>query len=216
MRRPALTALRWNRHEIAGGLGDSGLLIPLAIAMVAVNGLNATAVFAGVGLAYIGTALYFGVPVPVQPLKAFAAAAIALGLEADVLAAGALLMAAAMALLAVTGAAGWLAARFPVVLVRGIQASVALLLAKAAVELAERGNWASLPAIDPALAITWLLSRAAFSSPCGAAGGCRAHWWCSRRERWLASPSPACRPGSISARRRWAPRCRTAPPSRPR
>jgi SulP family sulfate permease len=151
---PAITGLRWNRHEIAGGLGDSGLLIPLAIAMVAVNGLNATAVFAGVGLAYIGTALYFGVPVPVQPLKAFAAAAIALGLEADVLAAGALLMAAAMALLAVTGAAAWLAARFPVVLVRGIQASVALLLAKAAVELAERGNWATLPAIDPALAIT--------------------------------------------------------------
>jgi hypothetical protein len=29
-------------------------------------------VFAGVGLAYIGTALYFRVPVPVQPLKAFA------------------------------------------------------------------------------------------------------------------------------------------------
>jgi sulfate permease, SulP family len=154
---PAAPGLRWNRHELAGGLGDSGLLIPLAIAMITVNGLNATAVFAGVGLAYIGTALYFGVPVPVQPLKAFAAAAIALGLQADVLAAGALLMAAAMALLALTGAAGWLAARFPVVLIRGIQASVALLLAKAALELAERGNWANLPAIDPALAITMAL-----------------------------------------------------------
>ena len=154
MSGPAVTGLRWNRHEIAGGLGDTGLLIPIAIAMVTVNGLNATAVFAGVGLAYIGTALFFQVPVPVQPLKAFAAAAIALGLHADVLAAGALLMAAAMAVLALTGAAGWLAARFPVVLVRGIQASVALLLAKAAVELAERGNWAHLPAIDPALAIT--------------------------------------------------------------
>jgi SulP family sulfate permease len=152
--RPAVAGLRWNRREIAGGLGDAGLLIPIAIAMVTVNGLNATAVFAGVGLAYIGTALYFRVPVPVQPLKAFAAAAIALGLHADVLAAGALLMAVAMAALALTGAAGWLAARFPVVLVRGIQASVALLLAKAAVELAERGNWASLPAIDPALAVT--------------------------------------------------------------
>jgi sulfate permease, SulP family len=151
--RPAVTELRWNRHEIAGGLGDSGLLIPIAIAMVTVNGLNATAVFAGVGLAYIGTAVYFGVPVPVQPLKAFAAAAIALGLHADVLAAGALLMAAAMALLGLTGAAGWLAARFPVVLVRGIQASVALPLVKAAVELAERGNWADLPAIDPDLSI---------------------------------------------------------------
>jgi SulP family sulfate permease len=153
MRLRGLSWLRWNRHEIAGGLGDFGLLIPIAIAMVAVNGLNATAVFAGVGLAYIGTAAYFRVPVPVQPLKAFAAAAIALDLQADVLAAGALLMAAAMGLLAFTGAAGWLAARFPVILVRGIQASVALLLAKAAVELAERGNWAGLPPIDPTLAL---------------------------------------------------------------
>ena len=141
------------RHEIAGGLGDSGLLIPIAIAMVTINGLNATAVFAGVGLAYIGTAAYFRVPVPVQPLKAFAAAAIALDLHADVLAAGALLMAIAMALLSVSNGAGWLAARFPVVLVRGIQASVALLLAKAAVELAQRGNWAHLPGIDPAIAL---------------------------------------------------------------
>lgn len=135
--------------ELSGGLGDAGLLIPIAIAFVAINGLNATAVFAGAGLAYIGTALYFQVPVPVQPLKAFAAAAIALELDASTIAAGALLMAAAMAVLSATGAAGWLAARFPLVLVRGIQASVALLLVKAAIELAERGNWAGLPPIDP-------------------------------------------------------------------
>jgi hypothetical protein len=37
VRRPAVAGLRWNRHEIAGGLGDSGLLIPLAIAMVVVT-----------------------------------------------------------------------------------------------------------------------------------------------------------------------------------
>jgi len=136
--------------ELSGGLGDFGLLIPIAIAFVAINGLNATAVFAGAGLAYIATALYFRVPVPVQPLKAFAAAAIALELDATTIAAGALLMAVAMAVLAVTGLADWLAKRFPLVLVRGIQASVALLLVKAAVELAERGNWSGLPAIDPA------------------------------------------------------------------
>ena len=151
--RPPGDLGRLSRSEIAGGLGDSGLLIPMAIAMITLNGLNATAVFAGAGIAYIATALYFRVPVPVQPLKAFAAAAIALDLHADVLAAGALLMAAAMAVLALTGAAGWLAARFPPVLVRGIQASVALLLAKAAVELAQKGNWAHLPPIDPALAV---------------------------------------------------------------
>jgi len=145
--------LRFDRHELAGGLGDAGLLIPLAVALIALNGLSATAVFAGVGAAYIGTALYFKVPVPVQPLKAFAAAAIALQLDAATLAAGALLMAVAMAVLAGTGVAGWLAQRFPIVLVRGIQASVALLLASAAIELAQRGNWAGLPPIDPTVGV---------------------------------------------------------------
>ena len=140
--------LRLDRHELAGGLGDAGLFIPIAVALVAVNGLNATAVFGVGGLAYLGTAAYFRVPVPVQPLKAFAAAAIALKLDAGVIAAGALLMSAAMAALAITGAAGRLAARFPLVLVRGIQASVAMLLVKAAFDLAEKGNWKGLPVVD--------------------------------------------------------------------
>lgn len=149
----SIEGFRLDRRELAGGLGDAGLLIPLAVAMVALNGLNATAAFALVGIAYISTALYFQVPVPVQPLKAFAAAAVALGLDAEVIAAGALLMAAAMAILAVSGAATWLARRFPLVLVRGIQAAVALLLAKAAIELASRGNWDGLPEISPAIGL---------------------------------------------------------------
>jgi sulfate permease, SulP family len=140
-------------NELAGGLGDSGLLIPLAVAMVTLNGLNATAAFGIVGLAYLGTAFYFRVPIPVQPLKAFAAAAIALRLDAEVIAAGALTMAGAMALLSVRGLATQLARRFPVVLVRGIQASVALLLCKASVELAEKGNWSGMPPISPAVGL---------------------------------------------------------------
>ena len=143
----ALRPLRFTWPELAGGAGDLGLLLPLAVAMVAVNGLSATAVFGGAGLVYIVTALVFRVPVPVQPLKAFAAAAIALELDAGVIAAGALPMATTMAILGATGLAGWLADRFPVVLVRGIQASVALLLLKAAWSLAERGNWTGLPAV---------------------------------------------------------------------
>ena len=136
-------------RELAGGVGDWGLLVPLAVALVTLNGLDATVVFAGVGLTYVATALAFRVPVPVQPLKAFAAAAIALGLSAEVLAAGALLMSAVMVALWATGLANWLAARFPLVLVRGIQAAVALLLVKAAIDLAQQGNWDGLPSIDP-------------------------------------------------------------------
>ncbi|MDX6588026.1 MAG: hypothetical protein QOI31_2499 [Solirubrobacterales bacterium] len=179
-------------REFAGGVGDWGLLIPLAIALVTLNGLDATVVFAGVGLTYIATALYFRIPVPVQPLKAFAAAAIALGLSAEVLAAGALLMSVVMAGLAITGLAGWLAERFPIVLVRGIQAAVALLLAKAALDLARQGNWSALPPIEPWVGVAM------------AAGGCATLFagvrWDSRgaspssvRAQSWESPSVACR-----------------------
>lgn len=159
--RRLLRDMRFDRHELAGGLGDAGLFIPIAVALIALNGLTATAVFGVAGIAYIGTALFFRVPVPVQPLKAFAAAAIALELDASVIAAGALLMTAAMALIAATGAADWLARRFPVVLIRGIQASVALLLCKAAVELAERGNWPGLPPIEAGLGLAMALAACA-------------------------------------------------------
>jgi sulfate permease, SulP family len=170
---------RLDRHEIAGGLGDAGLFVPIAVALITINGLDATAVFGVAGLAYVGSALYFRVPVPVQPLKAFAAAAIALGLSAETLAAGALLMAIAMALLAVTGSANWLANRFPLVLVRAIQASVALLLTKAAIELAEKGNWAGLSHVDPASASRSRWAAAPSCSLPGASCGCRAVCWSS-------------------------------------
>ena len=160
--------LRAALGEVSGGLGDTGLFIPIAVAMILLNGLNATSVFVASGLVYVGTALYFRVPVPVQPLKAFAAAAIALHLSAEVLAAGALLMAATMALLAASGLAGWLAARFPLVLVRGIQASVALLLAKAALDLAQKGNWPGLPPIDPALGLAMAVAACALLFACRA------------------------------------------------
>ncbi|MBJ7457700.1 MAG: hypothetical protein JHD02_00785 [Thermoleophilaceae bacterium] len=142
------TEIEFSRRELGGGLGDIGLFAPIAIALITINGLNATAVFASAGAAYLCTALYFRVPLPVQPLKAFAAAAIALKLSAEVIAAGALLMAAIMALLSATGLAGRLTKVFPLVLVRGIQASVALLLAKAAIDMAAKGNWDGLPPID--------------------------------------------------------------------
>jgi hypothetical protein len=158
-------------RELSGGFGDVGMLIPLAVAMIAVNGLNATAVFGGVGLLYMATALCFRVPVSVQPLKAFAAAAIALGLDAATIAAGALMMSAVMGALASLGLADRIAARFPLVLVRGIQASVALLLAKAAIELAEKGNWPGLAPIDADL------SLAIAALACGALFACRRSSW---------------------------------------
>ena len=70
----------FNRMEFSGSLGDLGTLLPIAIGMIVLNGLNVTNVMTTVGLFYTAAGLYFKVPVPVQPMKVIGAYAIAAGL----------------------------------------------------------------------------------------------------------------------------------------
>ena len=122
-------------REIGGGFGDVGLLVPLAVALITRNHLNATAVFAGAGLFYIASALFFRLPVPVQPLKAVSAIAIASGLGPPGIVAAGLEIGALFVLLSATGLARWLQGLFTRPIIRGIQLSIGLLLAKAAIGL---------------------------------------------------------------------------------
>jgi len=130
---------RWSARDLArelgGGFGDIGLLAPLAVALITLNHLNATAVLAGAGLFYISTSLVFRLPVPVQPLKAVSAIAIAAGMSPHGIAAAGLEIGAAFVVLSVTGIADWLARIFTPPVVRGVQLSIGLLLARAAVDL---------------------------------------------------------------------------------
>lgn len=128
--RGAQLRLWW--REASGSVGDLGVLIPIAVALIVSNGLSPTAVFLPAGLLYLGVAAYYRVPVAVQPLKAFGAVAIAAGLGADVIAAGALIMGATFLLLGIRDWLDRIAALFPVAVVRGIQLSVGLLFAKIA------------------------------------------------------------------------------------
>ena len=124
--------MQLNRRELAGAVADLGVLIPIAVALIVSNGLSATAVLLPAALLYIAVAFMYRLPVPVQPLKAFGAIAIANGLGSDEIAAGALLMGA---IFLVTGRLGLLdlAARaFPRALVRGVQLTVGLLFLKIA------------------------------------------------------------------------------------
>ncbi|MEE4243716.1 MAG: putative sulfate/molybdate transporter [Desulfopila sp.] len=59
----------FNRREFAGSLGDLGALLPIAIAMVLINGLDPVGVFFSIGVFYIVSGLYSRVTVPVQPIK---------------------------------------------------------------------------------------------------------------------------------------------------
>lgn len=120
------------RVEISGGLADLGVLVPLEVSLIALNGLNPTSTLLGVGIAYMLAGLYFRIPMPVQPLKAFAIIAIAHQLAPSTIAAGALLMALAMAVLGATGLVNLLARLVPTPVVRGVQAGLGLLLIKGA------------------------------------------------------------------------------------
>ncbi len=132
---------RFNRSEISGALGDLGTLIPLSLSLITMNGLNPTSVFLSVGLLYIFAGLYFGIPMPVQPLKAVAAIPIASSLSPNVISAAAFLMGTILLLLSVTRAVNILVKVFSVPVIKGIQLSIGFLLMKSGLELMAKGEF---------------------------------------------------------------------------
>ena len=139
-REPGLQSFRFDWKELGGALGDLGVLLPLLVALITLNGLSATSVFVGVGLAYILAGVYYRIPIPVQPLKAMSAVAIAQGLSGSVIAAGGWWMAAILLLLAVTGTVRWIGRLFSRPVVRGIQLGLGLLLIRSGVLLVGRAQ----------------------------------------------------------------------------
>src|SRR3990172_10847968 len=135
MIRPASSALdgfRFDISELSGSLGDLGVMLPLVIALISLNGVNATSAFFVIGLVYFLNAFAYRLPVPVQPLKALAATALALNLSSPTITAAAWLVAAIFLLLSFTGAVRWLAGLFPTAVLRGIQLGLGLLLLRSA------------------------------------------------------------------------------------
>ena len=124
--------IRFGTRELAGAVADIGVLLPIAVALIVSNGLSATAVLLPAGLLYVTVALTCSLPIPVQPLKAFGAIAIANGLGSDEIAAGALLMGVIFLVLGRTGLIDLAARAFPKPLIRGVQITVGLLFLKIA------------------------------------------------------------------------------------
>jgi hypothetical protein len=124
--------VKFDRRELAGAVADVGVLVPIAVALIVSNGLSATAVLLPAGLLYVAAAFTYGLPMPVQPLKAFGAIAIAKGLGSDEIAAGALLMGVVFVFLGRLHLLDVAARAFPKALIRGVQLTVGLLFLKIA------------------------------------------------------------------------------------
>jgi SulP family sulfate permease len=119
---------RFDRMEVAGSLGDLGTLLPLAIGMILLNKLHATNVFVLIGLFYILAGHYFGVPVPVQPMKVIGAYAIATGLTPTQIVSSSLWMGVFFLFLGITGLIQLIGKYTPKSTVRGVQLGVGVVL----------------------------------------------------------------------------------------
>jgi MFS superfamily sulfate permease-like transporter len=126
--------LRFDRNELAGAFGDIGTDLPLLLAMIPAAGLDTASVFVLFGLAQILTGLAYGLPMPMQPLKAMAVIVITQRLSANVLFGGGLAIGVVMLILAVSGLLGWLARVIPHCVVRGVQLGLALSLGQLALQ----------------------------------------------------------------------------------
>ncbi len=121
-------AFIFNRLEFAGSLGDLGTMLPLVIAMIIINGMNAVNVLITIGIFYIISGLYFKVTVPVQPMKIISAYAIAMGLSPLQIASASLWMGIFTLILGVTGLIHLIGKYTPKSTVRGVQLAGGILL----------------------------------------------------------------------------------------
>ncbi len=125
----------FNRQEFAGSLGDLGTILPIAIGMILINGLNPSGLFLSVGLFYIFTGLYYGVTVSVQPMKVIGAYAIATAMSSEQVLAASLLMGIILLVLGLTGAIDVMGKYTPKSVTRGVQLSTGILLMAQGVKL---------------------------------------------------------------------------------
>jgi SulP family sulfate permease len=119
---------QFSRLEFSGSLGDLGTLLPLGLGLILVNGLSPNGIFLSVGLFFVFSGLYFGVTVPIQPMKVISAYAIATAMTASQITASGYLIGLVLLVIGATGAITIIGKYIPKSVVRGVQLSTGTLL----------------------------------------------------------------------------------------
>jgi SulP family sulfate permease len=128
---------RFDRVELAGAFGDLGTLLPIVVAMIFINQLSPTTVFLAFGLFYVLTGIFYRLPIPVQPLKAVGAIAIAYPdvITESVIGAAGIIFGAFLLVVSLSGLMEKVARLFSQAVVRGIQLTLGLIFLKKGIEL---------------------------------------------------------------------------------
>jgi hypothetical protein len=194
--------LRFDRHELAGAFGDIGTDLPLIAGILLATKLDPAGVFIAFGLAQIASGVLYGLPMPVQPLKAMAVVVIAGQVTGGQLQLAGLMIGALMLALAFSGLLDRLQRLIPVLVVRGIQAGLGLALARTSLGLAGReGTWGWIAAAVAVALLVWLRGHRQVPGALLVVGA-GAAWAAFARINWTAvadgfgwvAPAPAALP----------------------
>lgn len=116
------------RGELSGSIGDIGTFLPYVIGVITIGGLDPTGVLFGFGAMYLFTGFFYRAPVAVQPMKIIGAAIIVQQISAGEAAAGGILLAVTLLLLAFSGLIDKCAQVTPASVIAGIQAALGISL----------------------------------------------------------------------------------------
>lgn len=120
--------------ELSGSVGDLGTLLPLIVALTLNESISLPSTLILTGAFNIITGVLFGIPLPVQPMKAIASIALARDYKLEEMAAAGIGVSAVVAFMGTTGILRWLARVVPIPVVKGIQVGAGLSLVLSAGE----------------------------------------------------------------------------------
>ncbi|MGA7828397.1 MAG: putative sulfate/molybdate transporter [Geobacteraceae bacterium] len=124
-----IASFEFNVRELSGSLGNLGTFLPLAVGYFAVCGLNPAGLLVMMGLANILTGVLYRLPIPIEPMKVIAAAAIAQQWSPSLVYAAGFSMGCIWLLIAISGIASRISGLTPAAVVRGVQVTLGILLA---------------------------------------------------------------------------------------
>lgn len=134
-------------QEASGACGDLGTFIPHVIGAMTVAGLAPAGVLFGFGAFLVSTGLFYGLPLPVQPMKAVSAVILTGGLRPGEVAAAGIMIGVILLVLGITGWIGRLARVIPQSVSAGLQLGLGLLMGVLGLKLMLETPWIGFPAL---------------------------------------------------------------------
>ena len=134
-------------QEASGACGDLGTFIPHVIGAMTVAGLAPAGVLFGFAAFLISTGLFYGLPLPVQPMKAVSAVILTSGMRPGEVAAAGMIIGVVLLVLGTTGWISRLARAIPQSVSAGLQLGLGLLMGVLGVRLMLQQPWIGFGAI---------------------------------------------------------------------